>query len=494
MKKIIILCLAIMIFVSGCRPNNTASSEQPGSFLSDLADTAQTIVAALSNNSNEKSGSSVSDNSGSTNSHDNSGFESNNTNSSGETPSSANEPDTSSIINGDSQYYNERTNEIYPSTVWFTPIGIYNKRYYKNLDTKTQEAYRIIDNAVYNMQTGYINLGNCSYSQAVLAFDAVRHDRPEYYWIPNAYLCNDNDSSNFQLGIGIASQESTWYLCTKAERNIYDSQIKSALQDLNSKLNSGMSEYEREVVVHDWLVKRVTYDFNVAYEYKTNGTSIQNKFAFSALGALVKNSAVCEGYSRALQLALNYVGIECGLVSGKYNGGNHLWNIVKINNRWYHVDATSDDTSDGGFHTFLNTSTVFILNTHTIDADYSDIDPNNTTCFNFDLPQCNSMDYNYLTIKQQMLSDKSQMDNIVTAALITAANDSKTYCEFGFSTYSPYYFSSDQSSDMYLPKLIDLNYCINRANSYLSTDNQISSVKYSSIIGWKGFILIWEKT
>jgi len=507
-KRIFVLGLAILIFISGCTlPSILTSSEQTTSFISDsyISDTSQTIVSTLNENTIENSEYDNSDDSSSKNISDATPqtSTSDNESKSSSTATSDNSSEslstTSSEISSTTEkfeYSTARTDNIYPNQIYFTPIGTYEKLYYKNLDAKTQAVYRYIDDAIFEMRTGYIDLYNCTDSQVFLAFNAVRHDRPEYYWMPNAYLY---DKNNMKLGIAIESEDSTDYLCTEEQREIYDRQIKSALEDLNLHLSSNISEYERELAVHDWLVNRVTYDLNVANEYQTSGTTTQNPFAFSSYGALVKKGntakAVCEGYSRALQLALNYVGIECGLVNGEYSGGSHMWNVVKIDNYWYHVDATGDDTSDRGFHLFLNTSTEFILNTHTIDPDFSTVNPNyNNVSSNYNLPQCNSMKYNYLTINKQVLMDKDQMENIVIAALINVANSGKTYCEFGFSEDSPYYYTNDRNSDIYIDKLIDLSYCKKTANKSLSTDQQISVFSYIGIQGCKGFLLSWEKT
>ena len=499
MKRILVLGLTVLIFISGCTlPKIITSSEQPTSFIydSDSFNNSQIIVSDL-NESNPQSSEYDSPKSYS------SKITSNTT---PQTTTSDNSSESSLITSSDTyptteefEYHNARTDSIYPSQTYYTPIATYEKLYYKNLDAKTQVVYRIIDDAIYEMKTGYIDLGNCTYSQVFLAFNAVRHDRPEYYWIPNSYFYKDNDSKNMQLGIAIQSEDSTNYLCTKSQRDIYNSQIKSALEELNSNLKSNMSDFEREVAVHEWLVKRVTYDLNVADEYQTSGTTTQNPFAFSSYGALVKNGdtakAVCEGYSRALQLSLNYVGIECGLVSGEYNGGSHMWNVVKINNCWYHVDATGDDTSDKGFHLFLNLSTESVLTTHVIDADFDYSNPNyNNVSFNYKLPICNSMEYNYLAVNCPMISDKAQMNNIVISALISAANNDKTYCEFGFSWDSPYYYTNDESSEIYFKNLINLNNCVVSANNSLSNDCRISKLSYTSIEGCKGFLVLWKKT
>ena len=73
--------------------------------------------------------------------------------------------------------------------------------------------------------------------------------------------------------------------------------------------------------------------------------------AYSAYGCLVKGKAVCEGYS----LAFNAIMLELGIPTKRMSGGGHAWNMVKIGNRWYHVDVTWNDTSDSNRYLLTRT-------------------------------------------------------------------------------------------------------------------------------------------
>ena len=73
-----------------------------------------------------------------------------------------------------------------------------------------------------------------------------------------------------------------------------------------------------------------------------------NEHSFSPLGLLVYRSAVCEGISKFVKIVLDYLGVECMLVSGKATNNTiqrtelHMWNIVKISGNPYHLDVTFD--------------------------------------------------------------------------------------------------------------------------------------------------------
>lgn len=64
----------------------------------------------------------------------------------------------------------------------------------------------------------------------------------------------------------------------------------------------------------------------------------ESKYAYNAYGALVKKKAVCQGKAEAFYLIMSKLGIKA-----RYDAEpkiDHIWNQVKINGKWYSVDAT----------------------------------------------------------------------------------------------------------------------------------------------------------
>lgn len=59
----------------------------------------------------------------------------------------------------------------------------------------------------------------------------------------------------------------------------------------------------------------------------------------TAIGALFEGKAICDGYSDAMAFFLDKIGVE----NIKVTNDEHVWNVVKINNTWYHIDITWDD-------------------------------------------------------------------------------------------------------------------------------------------------------
>lgn len=113
-------------------------------------------------------------------------------------------------------------------------------------------------------------------------------------------------------------------------------------QDIVSNLIEGknMNDYEKERVLHDYLVNNAKYDERVF-------TKDMPYESYTDYGVLVKGIGVCSSYARAMYRLLNLAGIECIYVTGYADDGYkkvaHAWNIVKIDGEYYHLDATFDD-------------------------------------------------------------------------------------------------------------------------------------------------------
>lgn len=90
----------------------------------------------------------------------------------------------------------------------------------------------------------------------------------------------------------------------------------------------GMSDYEKLKFFHDYLVLNVE-------------SSTDDPFADSVYGALVGHKALCEGFAKAFSYLCNIAGIENMIVTG-YTDVDHMWNMVRLGDSWYHVDVGWD--------------------------------------------------------------------------------------------------------------------------------------------------------
>jgi len=116
---------------------------------------------------------------------------------------------------------------------------------------------------------------------------------------------------------------------------------EKAEEIIRTYIKPGMTEYDKEKVLHDYIVNHSQYD----YENLMNNTIPHD--SFTPYGILILGRGVCQGYAEAFELLGKKAGLECQVVIGKAYGVNqwsgHAWNIVKIGDRYYHLDVTFDD-------------------------------------------------------------------------------------------------------------------------------------------------------
>ena len=99
------------------------------------------------------------------------------------------------------------------------------------------------------------------------------------------------------------------------------------------------SDYQKVRTIYDYICSHVRYD----YVRRKNTHQHMNSTAY---GALIQQTATCQGYCALLYRMLRETGIDCRIVTGTaYSAGRaefHAWNIAKLDGKYYNLDATWD--------------------------------------------------------------------------------------------------------------------------------------------------------
>ncbi len=186
---------------------------------------------------------------------------------------------------------------------------------------------------------------------------------------------------------------------TATERKTAAKALERAVEDILAGRPDTADEYLTQLYLHDKLNAICTYDDTAAA-----GDRHDYPHARSAYGALVEGKAICGGYTQAMTLLLQRCGIAATHVMGM--DGDHVWNLVRINGHYYHMDATWNDTDDRGYHLYFNVTTKGIMETHPLDEAANN------------LPACDSVADNYhrRTGVYANIRDKEVLaENIATA-------------------------------------------------------------------------------
>lgn len=99
------------------------------------------------------------------------------------------------------------------------------------------------------------------------------------------------------------------------------------------------TETNKIKTIHDYIIN------NTKYDKERSDNKIINYKSDNAYGVLIENYGLCGGYTDAMMLFLEKIGVK----SIKVSTDNHIWNYVNIDNKWLHLDLTWDDpiSSDG---------------------------------------------------------------------------------------------------------------------------------------------------
>lgn len=100
-------------------------------------------------------------------------------------------------------------------------------------------------------------------------------------------------------------------------------------------INNKMTDNEKIKAAHDFIINNSTYD-KTWKETKSENRIHKSNIAY---GPLIEKIGLCGGYTDAMELFLEKMGIK----SYKIASDNHIWNYVYINNSWKHLDLTWDD-------------------------------------------------------------------------------------------------------------------------------------------------------
>ena len=136
--------------------------------------------------------------------------------------------------------------------------------------------------------------------------------------------------------------------------------IHTKMQQIKSSIiKPNMTDREKIKAFHDYIIETTKYDSAYAQNNMNNIDSPSHK----AVGPLFYGLALCGGYTDVMAIFLDELGIPNYRISSEY----HVWNFVKLENTWYHLDLTWDDpvTSD---NSDLLLDSFFLISTKTLES------------------------------------------------------------------------------------------------------------------------------
>lgn len=140
------------------------------------------------------------------------------------------------------------------------------------------------------------------------------------------------------------------------QKKIYD----KATEVLDMVITDGMTDCEKELAIHDYLIYNVTYDEDKLVEFNESDEDTKTPY-----GTLYNHRAICSGYTSSFQMFMDMLEIPCKTIVAKdAKDTDHMWNMVQLDGDWYYVDCTWDDplpdTETSETHMYFNVTEKFM--------------------------------------------------------------------------------------------------------------------------------------
>ena len=141
------------------------------------------------------------------------------------------------------------------------------------------------------------------------------------------------------------------YLFDDDTRKEKQEALRTTVKEVNAQiLNDGMSDVDKVYAINDYIRGQTEYDYDAA-ERITTTLKMDAVYYDSSLasGVFYEKRAVCEGYASAFMLLTRDAGMESIMVTGHSKDEpevRHAWNRVNIEDNWYLVDVTVNDSDE----------------------------------------------------------------------------------------------------------------------------------------------------
>lgn len=264
--------------------------------------------------------------------------------------------------------------------------------YFKQLTEEEQRVYRELLKGIRAREKEfYLTISDDDSIDR--SYHAVLKDHPEIFWVHNRekiYKTTYSDSDYCVFTPG--------YTYTDSEIDEIQTAMEQSFQEVRALIPEDAGDYEKVRIVYTYVIDHTQYQ---------TGEDDQ-----SIAGVFWKKSAVCAGYAGAVQYLLERLDIPCIYVDGSTKGSTegHAWDIVKIGQEYYYVDATNGDQPD-----FLNGDAAQLEEHKTIIYDYlcpfpEEYERTYTSSEELTVPACTAKDLDFYVLNQGYFEDYSWQD------------------------------------------------------------------------------------
>lgn len=199
--------------------------------------------------------------------------------------------------------------------------------YYNHLTKQQQSAYHAMKTGLQSLSPSF-SVPMLEPKELVDLYFLLRLDCPEIFY---------TTSFKYRFYPGASSVELLpEYLFEKNKIRDHQKALKSRVEKL-ARPAAAMTEMEKLLYIHDFICQNVRYD------------KLKKSYSHEIIGPLSQGVGVCEGIAKSVKILCDALGIWCIIPICDNNPEKgikyrHTWNIVRINGKYYHLDATFDNS------------------------------------------------------------------------------------------------------------------------------------------------------
>lgn len=262
--------------------------------------------------------------------------------------------------------------------------------YYYLLDAQQKRLYQSILSG-FKYFAKEIRLPLRPINEIMRVYEYVQRDHPELFYASSTYrYTTDLYRKSILLQLD--------YLFDKRSVSQINCEIQKHLQGYD--VIKDKIDLEKELFVHDKCLKHLRYDY--AFD----------DVSHTVLGPIQNKKGVCEGIAKYIKLVFDYLDVSSLLVTGKavHQAGNgiltqnHMWNMIQIEDSWYHLDVTFDITMMQSYnrYDYFNIADDDIKKNHTISSD---------------VPACVTYGRDYFSLYSLRAASASELGNMLACGL-----------------------------------------------------------------------------
>lgn len=270
--------------------------------------------------------------------------------------------------------------------------------FYFRLNPSEKKAFDLIMREIYEFPEK-IAVNPLTQTELDNVFEAVLYDTTDLFFLDESCSMKTEGTKTYFIPSYLNTREE--YLKKKEELDKQVNAIVTRAMEIED-------EYERELFIHNAVIE------GCSYINKSGGD------ASGAYGCLVQGKSSCAGYARAMKMIFDKCSVENHFAlgeTGNSQGGTdgHIWNIIKINGSFYHVDATWDDNDvlKESKYTYFNVDDKEIQLTHSVEKRF--------------LGECTDRKDNYFVRNGLYLTEYNEKaGNVISQKLAEFADNSQS--------------------------------------------------------------------